>query len=98
MSDKRPGEVARTPSVFSRNGARYAGFFHELSVERMLNPSVIKELQKILRPENLFLSPEELHVYSYDATQQERLPWAVARPASADEVTRILLLANRERF
>ncbi len=64
----------------------------------MLNSSVIKELKKIIRPENLFTSPEELHVYSFDATQQESLPWAVARPASTEEVAQILLLANRERF
>jgi glycolate dehydrogenase FAD-linked subunit len=49
----------------------------------MLKPSVLKE---------------ELTVYSYDATQRESLPWAVARPVSADEVSRILVLANRERF
>ncbi len=64
----------------------------------MLNSSVIKELKKIVRPENLFTSPEELHVYSYDATREESLPSAVARPVSAEEVAQVLRLANRERF
>ncbi len=64
----------------------------------MLKPSVIKELRKIVGAENLFTSNEELTVYSYDATQIESLPWAVARPAAAREVADILKLANRELF
>ncbi len=64
----------------------------------MLSPSVIKELKNIVRPENLLTSPAELHVYSYDATQQESAPWAVARPATADEISKIVVLANREFF
>jgi glycolate oxidase len=64
----------------------------------MLKPSVIAELRKIVGPANLFLLPEELVVYSYDATRAEALPWAVARPASAREVSELLVLANRERF
>jgi glycolate oxidase len=64
----------------------------------MLKQPVLNELKKILGPANLLTSPEELIVYSYDATQRKALPWAVARPASADEISRILALANRERF
>ncbi len=64
----------------------------------MLKPSIVKELKTIVGPDHLFTSPEELVVYSYDATQREALPWAVARPVSPDEVSRILLLANRELF
>jgi glycolate oxidase len=44
------------------------------------------------------MDPEELTVYSYDATRMTSLPWAVARPAEAREVSQILQLANRERF
>ena len=64
----------------------------------MLKPTVLKELRSIVGPANLATSPEELVVYSYDATQRESLPWAVARPASAREISEILKLANRERF
>ncbi len=64
----------------------------------MLKPSVITELKNIVGPDHLFTSSEELVVYSYDATQREALPWAVARPASAEEISNILQLANRERF
>jgi glycolate oxidase len=64
----------------------------------MFKPSIVKELKNIVGAENLYTSPEELVVYSYDATQREALPWAVARPASADEISKIVVLANRERF
>lgn len=64
----------------------------------MLKPSVLKELKKIVGPDNLYTAAEELVVYSYDATQQEALPWAVARPVSTREVAAILRLANRELF
>jgi len=64
----------------------------------MLKSPVLKELEKIVGRTNLFTDAEELVVYSYDATRQESLPWAVARPATAREVSDIILLANRERF
>jgi glycolate oxidase len=64
----------------------------------MLKPTVVKELKSILGPDHLFTDPEQLTVYSYDATQQECLPWAVARPSSAAEIAQIMVLANRERF
>jgi len=64
----------------------------------MLKPSVLKKLKTIVGNDNLSTIPEELFAYSYDATQREALPWAVARPASADEVSRLLVLANLERF
>jgi glycolate oxidase len=64
----------------------------------MLSPSVLKELARIVGPANLLTSPEELVVYSYDATRQQSLPSAVARPASSPEISKILTLANRERF
>jgi glycolate oxidase len=64
----------------------------------MLKPSVLKELKSIVGPSHLLISAEELVVYSYDATQRESLPWAVARPASVEEISAIVKLANRELF
>jgi glycolate oxidase len=64
----------------------------------MLKPSALKELKTIVGSSNLLTSAEELHVYSYDATQRQAAPWAVARPASALEVSRSVVLANQERF
>lgn len=64
----------------------------------MLEKSIVKELRTITGPAHLSVSPEDLVAYSYDATRREALPWAVARPATAGEISRILALANRERF
>ncbi len=64
----------------------------------MLKPPVLKELARILGPAHLLTSPEERVVYSYDATRQQSVPWAIARPATSSEVSKILALANRERF
>ncbi len=64
----------------------------------MLDPSVIRDLRRIVGPANLLTDPEELTVYSYDATRLSALPDAVARPATAEEVSRILVLANRAAF
>lgn len=64
----------------------------------MLKSSVVNELKRIVGPANLYTSPEELVAYSYDATRREAIPWAVARPVSAAEISEILRIANRERF
>ncbi|MHB8843764.1 MAG: FAD-binding oxidoreductase [Nitrospirota bacterium] len=63
-----------------------------------MKTSIIKELARIVGPANLFTDPEELVAYSYDATCTAALSAAVARPLSAQEVSSILTLANRERF
>ncbi len=64
----------------------------------MLDPAVIKDLGKIVGPAHLLTEPEELTVYSYDATRLTAAPSAVCRPATAQEVSLILQLANRERI
>jgi len=66
--------------------------------QKPFSPTVLKELQSIVGSANLFTGPEELVVYSYDATRAAFLPGAVARPSSAKEISRLLMLANRERF
>lgn len=64
----------------------------------MLNPLLIKELRRIVGPGHVFTSPEDLIVYSYDATRMESMPEAVVRPAAAREISEIVFLANREGF
>jgi glycolate oxidase len=64
----------------------------------MLKQAVLKELKSLVGPANFSTSPEELVVYSYDATQRDSLPWVVVRPCSSREISEILRLANRERF
>jgi glycolate dehydrogenase FAD-linked subunit len=64
----------------------------------MLKLSVLKKLKTIVGNDYLSIAPEELVAYSYDATRREALPWAVARPASAAEISQVLVLANQEGF
>jgi glycolate oxidase len=63
-----------------------------------LKEKIIQELKSIVGAENLYTSLEERVCYSYDATNQRYLPEAVARPISAQEISAILKLANREHI
>jgi glycolate dehydrogenase FAD-linked subunit len=65
----------------------------------MPTPAAVKKLKEIVGPENFLDSPESLIAYSYDATAIDpQLPAAVVAPATADQISRIILLANEERF
>src|SRR6266567_9505977 len=64
----------------------------------MLESHIIEDLKDIVGPDNVATDPQDLLCYSYDATQMEFRPDAVAYPANAEEVAQILKLANAERF
>lgn len=64
----------------------------------MLKPHIIKELRAIVGRENVAVDRQDLVCYGYDATQMEFLPDAVVFPATAGEISGILVLANRERI
>ncbi len=64
----------------------------------MLEARVLAELQKIAGKENVAKEKQDLICYSYDATQMEFLPDVVVFPANADEVSRVLRLANEENI
>ncbi|OGQ47641.1 MAG: glycolate oxidase subunit GlcD [Deltaproteobacteria bacterium RIFCSPLOWO2_02_44_9] len=64
----------------------------------MLSQNIAKELNNIAGKENITNSREDLICYSYDATNQKFLPDAVVFPKSAEEISLILKLANREAF
>jgi glycolate oxidase len=65
----------------------------------MLKESLIRGLENIVGKENLLASPEALRAYSYDGTTSwQREPDVVVFPASANEISLILKLANRERI
>ena len=53
----------------------------------------VKELLSLLGEERVLTGEEELLLYSYDATGEEFLPWAVAFPESTNEVVKILEVA-----
>ncbi|UCB47754.1 MAG: FAD-binding protein [Deltaproteobacteria bacterium] len=64
----------------------------------MIPDTVIQELSSIVGPEHLTTHHEDLTKYSSDATKLEFMPDAVAFPGDAEEISRILLLANRGYF
>ena len=64
----------------------------------MIPDTAIKELESIVGPEHLTTRHDDLTNYSSDATKLEFMPDAVAFPGAAEQISRILLLANREYF
>jgi glycolate oxidase len=64
----------------------------------MIPDTVIQELSAVVGPDHLTLRHDDLTDYSSDATKLEFMPDAVAFPGNAEEISRILLLANREYF
>ncbi len=63
---------------------------------KMANEAIIKELKQIVGKKNVLTSPEDLVSYSYDGTFAEHRPDVVVQPATTDEVSRVIRLADRE--
>ncbi len=63
-----------------------------------LAPRLLAELRTIVGNEHVLSSEVDLIAYSIDGTWMERRPLAVVLPASAEEVSKVLMLANRERI
>lgn len=59
-----------------------------------MDKAIVKELQRIAGEENVFTTIEDRICYSYDATLFERLPGVVVRPASTEQVIKIMRLAR----
>ncbi len=64
----------------------------------MLSEPVIKSLKDIAGSDDVLTSKEERLCYAYDATNELFLPDAVVFPSNSEEVSKILRLANAERF
>jgi glycolate oxidase len=64
----------------------------------MISASAINALKDIVGPEHLNTAPESLAEYATDGTTLEYLPDAVVFPGNNEEISRIMVLANRERF
>ena len=58
----------------------------------------LSEIASIVGKDNLLTAKEELVCYSYDATNQRFMPEAVVFPLSPEQVSQIMLCANRYRF
>ncbi|MBP1628699.1 MAG: FAD/FMN-dependent dehydrogenase [Holophagaceae bacterium] len=68
----------------------------------MLNTETRQALIRILGPEHVLETPEDLLCYAYDASpipmDPSRMPSLVVFPGSAEEVSQIVLLANEKGF
>jgi glycolate oxidase len=64
----------------------------------MISVSTTGRLIQILGKEHLLTDAGDLGPFSHDATNQEFIPDAVAFPGNADQISKILRLANEERF
>lgn len=64
----------------------------------VLSASALAELQSIVGPDYVLTSQEDRICYAYDGQREEFLPDAVVRPEDAEQIARVLMLANRERF
>ncbi|NVL89410.1 MAG: FAD-binding protein [Desulfobacterales bacterium] len=60
--------------------------------------SIIPKIEAIVGREHVTTAEEDLLCYAYDAANRHYRPDAVAFPATADEVSNILKLANENRF
>ncbi|MFA7382912.1 MAG: FAD-linked oxidase C-terminal domain-containing protein [Desulfurivibrionaceae bacterium] len=63
-----------------------------------MKEEIIRELRKIVGPDQVTTVPEELACYAYDGTGQEFPPAAVAFPGSTEEIRRIMALASATPF
>ncbi|MHB1346761.1 MAG: FAD-binding oxidoreductase [Candidatus Humimicrobiaceae bacterium] len=61
-----------------------------------MNKNYISELEQIVDPENIITSYEERLTYSYDSTRLEFLPDVVVKVKSAEQISRIMQLANNK--
>src|ERR1041384_4615828 len=65
----------------------------------MLDDAVLKKIRECVGAGNLLTAPEDLMVYSYDATALLRqMPGAVVKAQTVDQISALLRLANEAGF
>jgi glycolate oxidase len=64
----------------------------------MISDRVHRELTNLLGPENIITCRDGLIPFATDATKLSYMPDAVAFPRNAQDISRILVLANQEEF
>jgi glycolate oxidase len=63
-----------------------------------MDKRIIKKIEKIVGKDNISFKQEDLICYSYDASNRKYLPDLVVHPASTEEISAVLKLANRENI
>jgi glycolate oxidase len=63
-----------------------------------MQDAIIQEIAAAVGPEQVLAREEDRWCYAYDATDLTYLPDLVVFPGSAEEISRIVKLANRHRF
>ena len=63
-----------------------------------MDNKIIEEIIKVVGKENALTSPEERKCYSFDARTDGAIPDLVVFPASAQDVSKLLTLANKHCF
>jgi len=63
-----------------------------------VNEKIVKELEGIVGIENVSTRPEDLIVYSMDASLYRHSPDVVLRPRKTEEISAIMKLATREKI
>ena len=63
-----------------------------------ITPGIFSKIKAVVGSANCSRAKEDRLCYAFDATRRESLPDAVAWPENAEEVARILQLANQHRF
>jgi glycolate oxidase len=59
---------------------------------------VLKRLREIVGAEHVLVDPDRMEPYAQDAVKEKFPPEAVLLPLTAEEIARVLKLANEERF
>ncbi len=60
--------------------------------------ALIQQIKAIVGPDHVLTATEDRWTYAFDATDRERLPELVVFPGAAEEISRILVLANEHLF
>ena len=62
----------------------------------MLNRNILDQLERITGKDAVLYMPEDLAVYSYDATFEEHCPDVVVLPRTTEQISQVIMLAGRE--
>lgn len=65
-------------------------------MNRGLSGQIVKSLRQIVGDGCFLFSPEDLLLYSYDGTQSESRPDAIALPTSTEQIARLLTVASQQ--